>query len=158
MDPGSRITGYGIIEQDGPRLRFITCGVLRVARYGSLAARILRIHQGLGEVISLHRPHRMAVEEVFVAGNPKAALKLGHARGVILLAAMQHNLPLAEFTPLVVKQAVAGYGRASKEQVQRMVRSLLNLSASPSEDAADALAVAICGANHRSDWLTFTAG
>ncbi|WP_431189990.1 crossover junction endodeoxyribonuclease RuvC [Desulfurivibrio dismutans] len=150
VDPGSRITGYGVIEQDGPRLRFISCGVLRVERYGSLAERIYRVHQGLGEVIMTHRPGKMAVEDVFVAGNPKAALKLGHARGVILLAAMQHGLPLAEFTPMMVKQAVAGYGRASKEQVQRMVRALLNLSASPSEDAADALAVAVCGANHRS--------
>lgn len=141
-----------MIEQDGPRLRFVTCGVLRVARYGSLAARIYRIHQGLGEVISRHRPRKMAVEDVFMGRNAKAALKLGHARGVILLAAIQHGLPLAEFSPLMVKQAVAGYGQASKEQVQRMVRALLNLSASPSADAADALAVAICGANHQNGW------
>ncbi len=141
-----------MIEQEGQRLRFVTCGVLRVGGYGSLAARIYRVHQGLSEVIRLHRPRKMAVEDVFMASNPKAALKLGHARGVILLAGMEHGLPLAEFTPLMVKQAVAGYGRASKEQVQRMVRALLNLSACPSADAADALAVAVCGANHPTGW------
>lgn len=153
MDPGSRIAGYGVIEQVGARLKFITCGVLRLERYGSLAARIYHLHRGLGEVIAQHGPQRMAVEDVFMATNPRAALKLGHARGVILLAAIQHGLPLAEFTPLMVKQAVTGYGRAPKEQVQQMVRVLLNLNACPSSDAADALAVAVCGANNiKANW------
>jgi crossover junction endodeoxyribonuclease RuvC len=147
-----------VIEQDGARLRFVACGVLRLERYGSLAARIYHLYLGLSEVIALHRPDRMAVEDVFVATNPRAALKLGHARGVILLAAGQHGLPLAEFSPLMVKQAVAGYGRAPKDQVQRMVRALLNLAASPSADAADALAVAVCGANHREGWQLPVAG
>lgn len=129
-------------------MRFIACGVLRVAHYGDLASRIYHVHRGLVEVIGQHRPDRVAVEDVFVATNARAALKLGHARGVILLAAMEHGLPLAEFSPLMVKQAVTGYGRASKEQVQQMVRVLLNLSTRPSVDAADALAVAVCGANH----------
>ena len=148
VDPGSRITGYGVIEQEGYRLRFVAAGVIRADRHRELPARLLAIYQGLTEVIALHRPDRAAVEDLFTAVNPRSALKLGHARGVIILAAMEHGLPVAEYSPRVVKQAVTGYGQASKEQVQQMVRALLKLAASPSQDAADALAVAICCANH----------
>ncbi len=137
-----------MIEQEGSRLRFVTCGVIRADHHREMPARLFAIHRGLSEVIGLHRPDRAAVEDIFTAINPRSALKLGHARGVIILAAMEQGLPVAEYTPRVVKQAVAGYGQASKEQVQQMVRALLNLAASPSQDAADALAVAICCANH----------
>ncbi len=129
-------------------MRFVACGVIRADHHREIPPRLLEIHQGLCEVIAQHRPERAAVEDIFTAVNPRSALKLGHARGVAILAAMQHGLPVAEYTPRVVKQAVAGYGQASKEQVQQMVRALLNLAATPSQDAADALAVAICGANH----------
>lgn len=129
--------------------------MIKLERYGPLASRIYHLHRGLKDVINLHAPHRMAVEDVFMAVNPQSALKLGHARGVILLAAMECGLPLAEFTPLMVKQAVTGYGRAPKGQVQEMVRVLLSLRSCPSTDAADALAVAVCGANHlAATWLT----
>lgn len=137
-----------MIEQEGNRLRFVAAGVIRADHHREMPARLFEIHKGLTEVIALHRPDRAAVEDLFVAVNPRSALKLGHARGVIILAAMEHGLPVAEFSPRVVKQAVAGYGQASKEQVQQMVRALLGLAASPSQDAADALAVAICCANH----------
>ena len=122
--------------------------MIRTSPAKSFPERLQEIHLGLTEVIATHRPTRAAVEDIFTAVNPRSALKLGHARGVIILAAMQHGLPIAEFTPRVVKQAVAGYGQAPKEQVQQMVRALLHLAASPTEDAADALAVAICLANH----------
>lgn len=149
VDPGSRLTGYGIIEQSGSRLAFVTCGVIRVERLKGLPQRLLAIHQGLSEVIEEYRPQGAAVEDLFTAVNPRSALKLGHARGVIILTAARYGLPVAEYSPRAVKQAVAGYGQAGKEQVQQMVRALLGLSASPSRDAADALAVAICCANHR---------
>ncbi|MEW6595824.1 MAG: crossover junction endodeoxyribonuclease RuvC [Thermodesulfobacteriota bacterium] len=148
MDPGSRATGYGVIDQRGNELFFVACGVIRTTPDLSFPERLQELHSGITEVIATHRPQQAAVEEIFTAVNPRSALKLGHARGVLILALMQAALPVAQFTPMVVKQAVAGYGRAPKEQVQQMVRSLLHLSASPSQDAADALAVAICLANH----------
>ncbi len=148
IDPGSRATGYGIIEVDKGRLNFVCCGVIRVTAKQSFPERLLEIHQGVSEVIEKHRPHRVAIEEVFMAKNPSSALKLGHARGVLVLAAIQRKLPLAEYTPRQIKQAVAGYGNADKAQIQHMVKAILALAKSPSHDAADALAVAICHANH----------
>ncbi len=148
LDPGSVATGYGIIDQQGSELSFVSCGVIRTSSKKSFPQRLKEIHDGVCEVIEKHRPVQAAVEDIFTAVNPRSALKLGHARGVIVLAAMQHNLPVAEYLPRVVKQAVAGYGHAPKEQVQQMVRILLQLNTSPSHDAADALAIAICHANH----------
>lgn len=148
IDPGSRATGYGVIEVDNGRLNFVCCGVIRVVAKQSFPERLLEIHQGIAEVIEKHRPNRVAIEEVFMAKNPSSALKLGHARGVLVLAAMQRKLPLAEYTPRQIKQAVAGYGNADKAQIQHMVKAVLSLAKSPSHDAADALAVAICHANH----------
>ncbi len=148
VDPGSRATGYGVIDKDGEQLHFVSCGVIRTSPKLKLPDRLKEIHDGISEVIVKHGPERAAVEEVFMSKNPSSALKLGHARGVIILAAMQHNLPIAEYSPRMIKQAVAGYGQASKAQVQQMVRLLLRLSAPPSHDAADALAVALCYANH----------
>ncbi|MBU0483900.1 MAG: crossover junction endodeoxyribonuclease RuvC [Proteobacteria bacterium] len=148
IDPGSRVTGYGLIDKAGDQLHFIACGVIKASLKMSFPDRLKEIHDGISEVILKHHPDRAAIEDVFVSVNPRSALKLGHARGVLILAAMQHGLPVAEFMPRVIKQAVAGYGQASKEQVQQMVRVMLSLSANPSKDASDALAVAICHANH----------
>lgn len=148
IDPGSRATGYGIVEEVAGRLSFVCCGVIRVSPGRSFPERLLEIHQGIGEVIEKHRPDRVAIEEVFMAKNPSSALKLGHARGVLVLAAIQRRLPLAEYSPRQIKQAVAGYGNADKVQIQHMVKAILSLAKSPSHDAADALAVAICHTNH----------
>lgn len=147
IDPGSRITGYGVIEIDRGRLRFITCGTIVTDRKHPFAHRLNEIFDGLNEVIQVNQPAVAAVEDVFLAANPRSALKLGHARGAAVVAAMQNGLAVHDYSPRQVKQAVAGYGQAEKTQVQHMVRVLLGLSASPSADAADALAVAICHAN-----------
>lgn len=152
IDPGSRATGYGVIEKQGALLSFVCCGVIRTSEKTPFCQRLKEIHDGITEVIAGHQPQLVGVEDIFTAINPRSALKLGHARGVLVLAVMQQGLPLREFSPRVVKQAVAGYGQASKEQVQQMVRILLKLSAFPSQDAADALAVAICLANHERDF------
>jgi crossover junction endodeoxyribonuclease RuvC len=122
--------------------------VIRTSPSLDFAVRLREIHDGLCEVIGEQKPDWAAVEEVFMARNPMSALKLGHARGVAMLAASRHGLPVREYSALAVKQGVTGYGKADKEQVQQMVRALLQLSASPSQDAADALAVALCHANH----------
>lgn len=148
VDPGSRITGYGVIEKEGSALRFVACGVIKPNLALSFPARLGEIHAGMGEVIAEHRPEMAAVEEIFVSVNPRSALQLGHARGVILLAAVTGGLLIHEYTSRLVKQTVTGYGQAGKAQVQQMVAILLKLSASPSEDAADALAAAICCASH----------
>jgi len=148
IDPGSRATGYGVIDRRGQALSFVACGVIRTSESKAFPDRLEELYAGLGEVIAAHQPRLAAIEDIFTAINPRSALKLGHARGVLILAARQHGLPLAEYSPRLVKQAVAGYGQAPKEQVQQMVRVLLRLAGPPSHDAADALAVAICRANH----------
>ncbi len=148
IDPGSRITGYGLISKEGMRLSFVTCGVIRPAPKLAFADRLFEIYEGISQVIDKFSPDQMAIEDVFVAKNPRSALKLGHARGVLLLAGKSHGLPISEYTARTVKQTVAGYGQAEKAQIQQVVRVLLKLSGSPSEDAADALAVAICHAHH----------
>jgi crossover junction endodeoxyribonuclease RuvC len=148
IDPGSRAAGYGVIEATGNRLDFVACGVIRVTPGFSFGERLREIHSGIVEVLAHHRPQQAAIEEVFMAKNANAALKLGHARGVLMLAVLQAEVPLAEYSPRLIKQAATGYGNADKEQVQHMVRVVLSLSKAPSQDAADALAVAICHANH----------
>jgi crossover junction endodeoxyribonuclease RuvC len=147
IDPGSRTTGYGIIDKNGSRIGFVACGVIRTTLDWKLNDRLLEIYDGLMQVIDQHQPDVAAVEDMFVAHNPRSALKLGHARGVAVLAAIKCGLRVHDYSPRVVKQAVVGYGQAEKEQVQHMVCALLELSSSPSSDAADALAVAICHAN-----------
>ena len=147
IDPGSRATGYGVIAKKGNRLYYVTCGVIRLGDRHMFSDRLKIIFDCLCEVIENHRPTVAAVEDVFVAANPRTALKLGHARGVAVLAALHKNLAVHDYTPRMVKQAVVGYGNADKMQVQQMVRVLLQLSAPPSSDAADALAVAMCHAN-----------
>jgi crossover junction endodeoxyribonuclease RuvC len=148
IDPGSRITGYGIIDKQGPGIGFVTCGTIRTGAEKDFSRRLLIIFDGLSEVMEQHKPEVAAVEDLFSAHNVRSALKLGQARGAVVTAAMKQGLSVYDYTPRVVKQAVAGYGHAEKEQVQHMVRTLLGLSGAPSSDAADALAVAICHANH----------
>jgi crossover junction endodeoxyribonuclease RuvC len=146
IDPGLRVTGFGVIEQDGAKLRYITSGCVRSGA-GDLADRLKVILDGLAEVISANRPQQVAIEKVFVNVNPQSTLLLGQARGTAICAAVIAGLPVAEYTALQVKQAVVGKGHAKKEQVQHMVRRLLALPGDPSPDAADALACAICHAH-----------
>ena len=130
-------------------MRFVSCGVIRTKNKDSLPARLQEIYEGLCQVIATHHPDEAAVEDVFVSVNPRSALKLGQARGAAILAAMGNRLPVFEYSAKHVKLGVVGYGQAGKEQVQHMVSALLQLSTSPSTDAADALALAVCHANRR---------
>ena len=147
IDPGSRTTGYGVIDKDCGRLRFVACGVVKSTPSLSFPERLMEIHDGICEVIARHEPDEAAIEDIFMSKNAMSALKLGHARGVLILAAMSHSLSVHEYSPLTVKQSVVGHGGADKHQVQHMVKSLLTLSGLPGQDAADALAVAVCHAN-----------
>lgn len=146
IDPGLRITGFGVIESAGQRLEYVASGCIR-SPDGELAQRLKSILDGLGEVIATYQPEQTAVEQVFVNVNPKSTLLLGQARGAAICAVMLQNLPVAEYTALQVKQAVVGNGHAHKEQVQDMVKRLLALQGDPQADAADALACAICHAH-----------
>ena len=147
IDPGSRVTGYGVIDTAPGKLSFVACGTIRVASQPTFAGRLDAIFSGLNEVMQLHQPQVVAVEDVFLATNPRSALKLGHARGAAIVAATQNGLAVHEYNAKAIKRAVVGYGQAGKGQVQHMVRVLLNLTGIPSPDAADGLAVAICHAN-----------
>ncbi len=145
IDPGSERTGYGCIESDGSRLRIIGCGAISSPGSAAFPDKLLAIHRRLAALIHDHRPDCVAIENLFHAANVRSALKLGHARGVAMLAAVEAGVPVAEYTPAEIKRAVVGYGRAEKPQVQHMIKLLLGLPAPPSpHDAADALAVAIC--------------
>ncbi|MGQ0658867.1 MAG: crossover junction endodeoxyribonuclease RuvC [Chromatiales bacterium] len=148
IDPGSRITGYGVVEMERGRLRHITDGCIRTPE-GGLAERLRAIYDGVCQVIAAHEPTEMAVEKVFVNRNADSALKLGQARGAAIVAGASHGLPVYEFTPAEVKQAIVGQGRADKIQVQHMVKVLLSLRETAQSDAADALAVALCHAHTR---------
>ncbi len=145
IDPGTAITGYGLVnEQDGV-LALVDCGVITTPSDQPLPERLQTIYQGLAEVIGRHQPAAAAVEELFFSRNVRTALSVGHARGVTLLALVDAGLPIYEYKPLEVKQAIAGYGGADKRQVQEMVRMLLDLDSVPQpDDAADAVAVAVC--------------
>jgi crossover junction endodeoxyribonuclease RuvC len=148
IDPGTQATGFGIIESDGNRHSLVEHGVVASPRSLSFPEKLLHIHNELIQVIERCRPDRVAVENLFYAVNVKSALKLGHARGVALLTCVSRGLPVDEYSPLEIKQAVVGYGRADKRQVQKMVALLLGLGAPPEpHDAADALAVALCHAH-----------
>lgn len=146
IDPGLRITGFGIIEKTGSRLTYVTSGCIKSSG-SELPERLKTILQGLREVIGMHAPQQVAVEKVFVNVNPESTLALGQARGTAICAAVDASLPVAEYTALQVKQAVVGNGHAAKDQVQQMVMRLLRLPGAPSADAADALACAICHAH-----------
>lgn len=149
IDPGSRITGYGIIDAIPGKVGFVSCGVIKTTPGYPLANRLNEIFDGLNEVIQIHDPEVAAVEDVFMASNAGSALKLGQARGAAVVALMQNGLGVHDYSAKKVKRAVVGYGQAEKGQVQHMIRVLLGLSKEPSVDAADALAVAICHANHQ---------
>jgi len=145
IDPGSERTGYGCIDSSGGRHQLITCGSLSAPARSTFPEKLLLIHSGLQALLEQHRPECMAIENIFFAKNVRSALKLGHARGIALLAASQASIPVVEYSPAEIKRSVVGYGRAEKQQVQGMMKLLLGLDAVPSpHDVADALAVAIC--------------
>ncbi len=146
IDPGLRVTGFGVLEICGQKLTYITSGRIRTTE-GELPERIRTILEGLSQVIAQLKPQQVAVEKVFVNVNPRSTLLLGQARGAAICAAVISALPVSEYTALQVKQSVVGNGHARKEQVQEMVRRLLRLPGDPSADAADALACAICHAH-----------
>lgn len=148
IDPGLRKTGWGIIEQTGNRLAFIAAGTVRAPQQGALADRLAALHEGLVCVVQEWRPQLAAIEETFVNKDARATLKLGHARGVAMLVPAQAGIMVAEYAPNVVKKAVVGAGHADKIQVQAMVKILLPKAQYDSDDAADALAIAICHAHH----------
>lgn len=150
IDPGSRITGYAIITAKQKQLIYVSSGCIRVSG-NNIAQNLDQIYSGIIEVVTKYQPQEAAIEQVFMHQNPGSALKLGQARGVAIVAAAQKSLSVAEYSARQVKQAVVGYGAAKKEQVQEMVRRLLNLSGVPQADAADALAVAICHAHSREN-------
>jgi crossover junction endodeoxyribonuclease RuvC len=151
IDCGTERTGYGVIDSDGRVHRLVDAGVIRTLKQDAMHVRLLTIATALRGQIELHRPQIVAIEEVFYAVNVKTVLKLSHVRGVALLAVAEAGLELAEYSPLEVKTSVVGYGRAEKSQVQMMVASLLRLdSVIASEDASDALAIAICHATRAS--------
>lgn len=149
IDPGIADTGFGIINLEGSKISCISYGSIKTPAGLDLADRLEILNLELGKLIKKHQPALMAVEELFFFKNVKTALVVGQARGVILLTAKQNKVPLVEFTPLQVKQAVSTYGKAEKQQVQRMVKLILNLREIPKpDDAADALAIAICASNN----------
>ncbi|MDY6829569.1 MAG: crossover junction endodeoxyribonuclease RuvC [Pseudomonadota bacterium] len=149
IDPGSRVTGYGLIELRGRQLLYLDSGCIRTSHV-EMPARLAEIFQGVETLVAEHQPSEVAVEQVFMARNPDSALKLGQARGAALAAVVRARLPVAEYAARQVKQAVVGHGGADKAQVQRMVCELLQLQRSPASDAADALAVAICHIHSRA--------
>ena len=145
IDPGSARTGYGCVQSDGSRHRLIACGAITIPASNSFPEKLRIIHAALGALLAEHRPDCVAIENLFHAANARSALKLGHARGVAMLAAVEAGVPIVEYTPAEVKQSVVGYGRAEKGQVQSMIQLLLGLSEPPSPfDASDALAIAVC--------------
>lgn len=148
VDPGSNATGYAVLEVSGSRTRALDHGVIRMPRE-PLPARLKTLHERLSAIVRLHQPHEVAVEQVFTAVNVKSALVLGHARGAVLLAVASVS-EVYEYSPRAVKKAVVGYGQADKQQVARMITSLLSLSEVPAQDAADALAIALCHAHMRT--------
>jgi crossover junction endodeoxyribonuclease RuvC len=148
IDPGTARLGYGLVERAGSQLRLVDHGCLETIDDRPLERRLLLIWEGLHDLIETHHPHAMGVERLFFNKNVRTATAVGQARGVVLLAAAQHGLPVLEYGPHEVKMAVTGYGRAPKEQVQRMVQVVLSMAELPRpDDAADALAVAICTAH-----------
>jgi crossover junction endodeoxyribonuclease RuvC len=144
IDPGSRVTGFGVVEERNGQARFVTCGTVRLDPGDAMAERLVELYDTLGRILRETRPDTAAIERVFVSRNADSALKLGHARGVTLLALRQAGLPVHEYTPAQVKKSVTGSGRAEKGQIGLLVRMLLELPDPPAEDAADALAIALC--------------
>lgn len=153
IDPGSRITGYGVINSINGKNEYIASGCIRI-REGELADRLQQVYAGVTEIIDRYLPQEFAIEQVFMARNADSALKLGQARGVAIVAAANQSLPVYEYSARKVKQSVVGSGAADKTQVQHMVARLLKLPGLPQADAADALAIALCHAHARSSLLS----
>jgi crossover junction endodeoxyribonuclease RuvC len=147
IDPGIHITGYGVVEKQKSILKHIVHGEIKMAKGSSLSSSLSTIYDNLLEVINQSSPHAIAVEDVFYGKNIKSLIRQGETRGVVILAGARCCIPVYEYTPLEVKKAAVGYGRAEKNQIQNMVKAILNLSALPPVDAADALAIAICHIN-----------
>ena len=146
IDPGSRITGFGIIQSDGQYSEYITSGCIKLTDK-TFPARLQQLFTGLSQIIQTHQPQDAAIEQVFMHNNANSALKLGQARGAAITAVVTHNLPLAEYAARQVKQAVVGHGAADKAQVQHMVKTILKLTGDIQIDASDALAIALCHAH-----------
>ena len=151
VDPGSLVTGYGLVKKEGDTLTYVGGGKISFPHSWPFHQRIHRIFSSLIEIIEIYHPEEMSIEDIFFAKNVKSALKIGHVRGAALVAAVQCGVKIFEYTPLQIKQSVVGYGRATKEQVRAMVKLLLKLDTQFSFDTADALAVAICHHN----WVRF---
>jgi crossover junction endodeoxyribonuclease RuvC len=147
IDPGSQITGFGVLEKKGDQLSHMHSGFVRLTPSSSLSLRLKQLHQALHQVIEEYNPTDLAVEKVFFAKNVQSALTLGHVRGVVLLTAVESGLEIFEYSPLEIKKAVTGYGRAEKNQVQEMVKLLLGISSIQNQDVSDALAAGICHLN-----------
>ena len=152
IDPGLQTTGFGVIDREGQQLRYVACGTIRTTRtagveLGDLPNRLKILFEGISEVIERYQPDTASIEIVFVNVNPQSTLLLGQARGAALAARVTNNLPVAEYTALQMKKAITGHGRAAKDQIQEMVKRMLNLPGVPSTDAADALGLAITHAH-----------
>lgn len=156
IDPGLRFTGWGIVDYDGPSLRFIASGVLSTASEQALPRRLKILHDGLTELLERYQPHEAAVEETYFNSNAAASLKLGYARAIALLAPALADIPVAEYAAKTVKKAVSGSGGADKRQVGAMVSRLIPGSTASRADAADALAIAICHAYHKTSLQAWT--
>lgn len=150
IDPGSRATGYGIIEVNGSQHKCLDYGVIRIAK-STFAAQLYEIFSDLTKLLAQQMPHEVAIEQVFVQHNVSSALKLGQARGAAITAVAQYQLPVFEYSTRQVKQATVGYGGAIKQQMQHMIKMLLKLKSVPPQDAADALAIALCHAQMRKN-------
>lgn len=147
IDPGYADTGYGVIQVENGNTKTITYGNIKTHKTNSFPDRLFEIHSQISKLIKKHHPNLLSVEELFFYKNAKTALNVGHARGVVILTAKQHNIPIVEFTPLQIKQTITGYGRADKKQMQKMIQTTLGLKKIPKpDDAADALAVALTAA------------
>ncbi len=153
IDPGLRRTGWGLVESDGNRLIYVACGSLATSDKADLGARLVAIHDGLAKVIDEFAPHEAAVEQTFVNTNAAATLKLGQARGIAMLVPARAGLTVAEYAPNLVKKTIVGAGHGEKAQIRMMIGVLLPQAEPESEDAADALAIAICHAHHRQSMM-----
>lgn len=149
IDPGSRITGYGLIKETARSMEYIDSGCIRTTPTEELSVKLLQIYDGICELMERYAPTEVAIEQVFMHQNAGSALKLGHARGVAMVAAASHRVKISEYSARAIKQTVVGYGAAQKDQVSHMVIQLLTLNSSPQTDAADALAIAICHSHMR---------
>lgn len=155
IDPGIATIGFGVIDTERGKQSYVACGIISTPAHTSLSARLDQIYSDLEELFETFHPDVISIEELFFNTNITTGIAVAHGRGVILLAAYRHNIPVYEYTPLQVKQAVVGYGRAEKKQVIDMVRRILNMSAAPKpDDAADAVAMAICHARSATSLLT----